>query len=60
MTITVLTKKCIFSIKAPTPVTTMKISSKRVSVSVQQIFLTFADMKRKEATFQRKEMNHNS
>lgn len=32
----------------------MKISSKRVSMSVRLIFLTFAHIKRKETIFQRK------
>lgn len=42
-------------IKVPTPITTMKISSKRVSMPVQ-LFLTFAHTKRKETIFQRKAM----
>lgn len=44
----------LFSVKVPTPITTMKISSKRVSKSVQMIFLISAHIKRKETIFRRK------
>lgn len=43
-----------FPVKVPTPITTMKISSKRVSESAQR-FPTLAPEKRKEIIFQEKQ-----
>lgn len=43
----------LFPVKVPTPITTMKISSKRVSLSLQLIFLTFAHITREETVFQK-------
>lgn len=48
---TLYSQYIIVSIKVPTPITTMKISSKRVSMSVQLIFLTSAHTKKKETIF---------
>lgn len=42
-----------FPVKVPTPITTMKISSKRVSPCLQLIFPTFARITREETVFQK-------
>lgn len=43
----------LFPVKVPTPITTMKISSKRVSLSLRLIFPTFARITREETVFQK-------
>jgi len=54
----VLTLHSFSPIKVPTAITTMKISSKRVSMSARLIFVTFAQAKRNENASSEEKVRH--